>query len=114
MSDPQSPFSPPPEKFTFGMDWMLLVTMVAAATALMFAYSLFLPAVTSELNAWMGRTVDLGEAGENRRAHIVFLMLCYSAPMILGLVARLIQIGGRMLAKKLQDQAGADDEFTME
>lgn len=114
MSDPQSPFSPPPRKFTFGMDWMLLVMMVAAATALMFAYALFLPAVTSEFNAWLGRTVDLGEVGENRRAQIVFLMLCYSAPMILGLAARLIQIGGRMLAKRLEDKPGDDDEFSME
>lgn len=114
MNEPQSPFSPPPPKVTFGMDWMLLVTMVAAATTLMFAYALFLPSVTSELNAWLGRAVDLGEVGENRRAHIVFLMLCYSAPMILGLVARLIQIGGRMLAKRLEDQVSNDDEFTME
>lgn len=111
---PQSPFSPPPQKFTFGVDWILLVTMVAAATALMFTYALFLPSVTSELNAWMGRTVDLGEVGQNRRAQIVFLMLCYSAPMILGLTARLIHLGGRMLAKQMQDKPGSDDEFTME
>lgn len=114
MSDTQSPFSPPPPKFTFGMDWMLLVTMVAAATALMFTYSLFLPSVTSELNAWLGRTVDLGNSADNRRAHIVFLMLCYSAPMILGLAARLIHLGGQMLAKSLKEQPGVDDEFTME
>lgn len=114
MSNTQSPFSPPPPKFTFGVDWMLLVMVVAAATALMFTYALFLPSVTSELNAWMGRSSALGDVGENRRAQIVFLMLCYSAPMILGLAARLIQLGGRMLASRLEDQPGNDDEFTME
>lgn len=114
MSDTQSPFSQPPKKFTFGMDWMLLVTMVSAATALMFAYALFLPSVTSEFNAWMGRTVDLGEVGENRRSQVIFLMLCYCAPMILGLTARLIHLGGQLLAKRLQDKPGSDDEFTME
>ncbi len=114
MSNTQSPFSQPPKKFTFGLDWMLLVMMVSAATALMFTYALFLPAVTSELNAWMGRTVDLGEVGENRRAQIVFLMLCYAAPMILGLVARLIHLGGQLLAKRMEDKSDGDDEFTME
>ena len=114
MSETQSPFSPPPKKFTFGLDWMLMVMMVAAATALMFAYALLLPPVTSELNAWLGRTADLGEGGGTRRSQIVFLMLCYAAPMILGLVARLIQIAGRLLAKRMVEATEGDDEFSME
>ncbi len=114
MSDTQSPFSQPPKKFTFGLDWMLLVMMVAAATALMFTCALMLPPVTSELNAWMGRTVDLGDVGENRRSQIVFLMICYSAPMILGLMARLIHLGGRVLSKQLDESSDKHDEFTME
>ena len=114
MSNTQSPFSPPPPKFTFGMDWILLVMVVVAGAALMFSYALFLPSVRSELDAWMGRTVDLGDVGENRRSQIIFLMLCYSAPMILGLAARLVQLGGRMLASRLEDKPGNDDEFTME
>ncbi len=93
---------------------MLLVTMVAAATALMFTYALFLPPVTSELFAWLGRTVDLGDVGKTRRSQIIFLMMCYSAPMILGLAARLVHLGGRMLAKRLEETSSEDDEFSME
>jgi hypothetical protein len=41
-------------------------------------------------------------------------MLCYAAPMILGMAARLIQLAGRSLAKRMEDKSEGDDEFSME
>ena len=105
----ESPFSTGSERrWTFGMDWVLLLTLVAAASATLVGYALFLPSVTNEINAWIGRSVPPGDEDQSRRAQIVFLMLCYAAPMLLGLVARLVQIAGRQLANRLA--AGDEDE----
>ena len=115
VTQPQSPFSPPPPRgFTFGVDWMLLLTVVMAATALLVGYAFFLPSVTTELNAWLGRTVPPGDQDENRRAHIVFLVLCYSMPMILAVAARSVQLAGRKLAGRLAAEDQEDERFRME
>lgn len=96
------------------MDWVLLLTLVAAATATLVGYALFLPSVTDEINAWIGRSVPPGNEDQNRRAQVVFLLMCYSAPMILGLVARLVQLGGRKLASRLETREEDDARFRME
>ncbi len=115
MVQTQSPFSTSERRsLTFGMDWLLLVTFVAAATALMLGYALFLPSVRAELNAWLGRPTEEGQLEDNRRMHIIFLMMCYSAPLVLGLVARLVHFGGRYLAERLQPADDDDSEFRME
>lgn len=111
---PQSPFSSPPRRLTFGVDWMLLLTVVMAATAMLVGYALFLPSVTTELNAWLGRTVTPGDQDENRRAQIVFLILCYSMPMILAVAARGVQLVGRKLASRLAEGDQEDERFRME
>ena len=93
---------------------MLLLTVVAAATATLVGYALFLPAVTSEFNAWMGATTAPSNEDGNRRAQIVFLMLCYAAPMMLGLAARLVQLAGQTLAKRMASREDDNPEFRME
>lgn len=115
VAQPQSPFSPePPRGLTFGVDWMLLLTVVMAATAMLVGYALFLPSVTTELNAWLGRTVPPGDQDENRRAQIVFLVLCYAMPMILAIAARGVQLLGRMIARRLASEDREDERFRME
>lgn len=112
---PQSPFSAPPQRgFTFGVDWMLLLTVIMAAAAMLVGYALFLPSVTTELNAWLGRTVSPGDQDDNRRAQIVFLILCYSMPMILATAARSVQLAGRMVARLLAAEQKEDERFRME
>ncbi|MGN6548128.1 MAG: hypothetical protein ACTHK7_24040 [Aureliella sp.] len=114
MSSTQSPFSPPPRGFTFGVDWMLLLMVVAAAGTALVGYALFLPSVTTELNAWLGRTVAPGDEDQNRFRQIVFLILCYSMPMILAAAARAVQLAGRKLASWLPREDQEDDRFRME
>ena len=112
---PDSPFLPQTKRrLTFGTDWVLLLTVVAAATATLVGYALFLPAVTNEFNAWMGATTVPADDDGNRRAQIVFLMLCYAAPMILGLMARMVQLAGQKLARRLAARDEDDPQFRME
>lgn len=111
----ESPFSAALERrWTFGMDWVLLLTLVAATAATLVGYALFLPSVTNELNAWIGRSVPPGNEDQSRRAQIVFLMLCYAAPMLLGLVARLVQVAGRKLVNRLVVRDEEDPQFHMD
>lgn len=110
----ETPFSAPEPRLTFGLDWILLLTLVAATAAALVGYALFLPLITGELNAWLGRPAVSSEAGENRRAHIMFLLLCYAAPMILGLTVRLVHASGIAVGKRLEARAADDDDFRME
>ena len=96
------------------MDWVLLLTLVAAATATLVGYAFFLPSVTSELNAWIGRSTPPSNEDDSRHAQIVFLLLCYSAPMILGLAARLVQLAVRKLALRWAVENEDDPRFRME
>lgn len=114
VNQPESPFSPEQPRLTFGLDWILLLTLVAAATATLVGYALFLPSVTSEWNAWMGRPALPGEEDNNRRAHIIFLVLCYAAPMILGLAVRLVHSAGKWVAERLNARSAEDEDFRME
>jgi hypothetical protein len=77
-------------------------------------YALFLPSVTSELNAWMGRVALSAEGDESRRGQVVFLILCYSGPMILGLVVRVVHLVAQKLIHLLSQPAEDDAEFRME
>ena len=111
----ESPFSTGSERrWTFGMDWVLLLTVVAAATATLIGYALFLPSVTSEINAWMGRSVPPGDGEQNRRDQIVFLMLCYAAPMFLAVAARVVQVVGRKLVSRMAAPIEDDAQFRMD
>jgi hypothetical protein len=96
------------------MDWVLLLTLVAAATAMLAGYALFLPSVTTELNAWLGRTSAPVAEEASRRGQIVFLLLCYAAPMVLSLAARLVQVAARGLLSRLADREEDDPRFRME
>lgn len=113
-NQPESPFSAQQTRLTFGLDWILLLTLVAAATATLVGYALFLPSVTSELNAWLGKPAVSGDGDNNRRAHIVFLVLCYAAPMILGLAVRLVHSAGKWVALRLNAASADDENFRME
>ena len=93
---------------------MLLVTAVAASAVLLVVYSLFLPSVTNEANAWLGRTVAPTALGDDRRAHVIFLVLCYSAPMTLALMTGIIQRLGRWVIARLFAADEVSDEFRMD
>lgn len=111
--EPQSPFMQPAKNPTFGVAWLLLLTVVAAATMAMVSYSFFLPAVTNEVNAWLGRSLAVVDQGDDRRAHVIFLVLCYSIPMALVFAAHMVQRFLRIVIKMVAQSQATDEEFRM-
>lgn len=111
----ESPFMPTQPRFTVGISWMLLVTLVAAASSLLALRALTLPPVIAELSAWFGQTPDPGDNAANRRAQVIFLLLCYSAPLIIGLVTRIVHLSLKRVLARVDQRSQEDDEpFRME
>ena len=96
---------------------LLLLMVVGAGLGMLIVYALRVPAFTSELNAWLGRTdvdVDLANA---RQAQLIFALFTYSAPMGLGILVFLLHYVLNKLERFTRVSAGQqdeDDEFRME
>ncbi|MFO1066827.1 MAG: hypothetical protein U0892_23455 [Pirellulales bacterium] len=116
MAEPtQSPFLEAKPKLQISLSWIFLVTIVAAATAGLTVSALMLPPVTAELYAWLGVNADAGNPAQTRRMQLGFLLLCYSAPLIVGLITRLLHLGAKRVAALMRAADGDDDdEFRME
>lgn len=95
---------------------MLLLMVVSAGMGLLFYYAMRVPAITSELNAWMGRTDEVVARGDARKAQVVFAMFVYSAPMALGILVWLLHLAincfDRYAARWRSEES--DAEFRME
>jgi hypothetical protein len=105
---PQSPFMQPEPRFAVGISWMLLLTLVAAMTALLAVQALGLPPVRAEFSAWFG--VAAPPEGTDRRMQVTFLLLAYSAPLVIGLVARLVHVCLGQLTVVFKARAERDDD----
>jgi uncharacterized membrane protein AbrB (regulator of aidB expression) len=83
----ESPFlKPAPRQMSFTMVLLLLLMVIAAGLGLLIYNALRVPAVTMELDAWLGRQSKVIDTADGREAQIVFVMFCYSAPLILGIL----------------------------
>lgn len=65
---------------------ILLLMVVAAGGSLLVYYALQVPAITSEWNAWLGRPDPVVDTPAGRAAQLKFLLVVYSAPLVLGLL----------------------------
>jgi hypothetical protein len=104
-----------PLKLGFGTVMLMLLTVVAAGAALLVWYALQVPAITSELNAWLGRPNPVVDTAEGRRAQVIFLLVVYSAPLALGIMVYMLHYFLAWLNRWSQTREDADDEpFRME
>jgi len=93
---------------------MLLLTMVVGAGVGMLLYlAIRVPAVSAELRSYLGLTELVVDPETSRKAHIIFVIFLYTAPLGLGILVYLLHLVINWLARVTQPTA-EPDEFQME
>ena len=98
-----------PIRMSFGTMLMLLLMVVSAGLALLIYYAMRVPAITSELNAWLGRTDAVVSTADARQAQVVFAMFLYAAPMALGLLVWMLHLSINWLDRFTRKEKATDD-----
>lgn len=99
---------------SFGIVFILLLMVVAAGVGLLLAWAITVPAFSSELNAWLGRTNEVADPASAREAQLKFALIVYSAPLLFGMLVaglhRIITLFDRVFRENAND---ADRGFEM-
>jgi hypothetical protein len=74
-------------RFNFSLVLLLVLMVIAVGGSMLLLLVMRVPAFTSELRAYMGKTELVVDPEESRRAHLVFLMYLYASPLGLGIIA---------------------------
>lgn len=112
----ESPFMKPQVvRLGFGTILMLLLMVVGAGVGLLIYYAMRVPAITSELNAWLGRPNPVADNAEGRAAQVTFILFVYTAPLGLGMLVYLMHFLVNWLDQRTRRYEEASDEaFRME
>ena len=111
----ESPFMPQePVRLGFRTVVMLLMMVVAAGIGLLVYYALRVPAIASELNAWLGRPDAIIDRSEARQAQLIFALFVYTAPLGMGILVYLLHHLVNWLDRRTETASEGDDEFRME
>lgn len=89
---------------------MLLLMVVFAGFSLLIYNAMNVPAITNELDAWLGRQSRTVNTADSREAQIVFVMFCYSAPLMLGILVHGLHQGINFLDRRMRDRELEEDE----
>ena len=93
----------------------MLLMVVGAGVGLLVYYALRVPAITSEINAWLGRPDAVVDRGDARQAQVIFALFVYTAPLALGMFVYLLHYVinwlDRLTRRAQQDES---EEFRME
>lgn len=104
-----------PVRIGFGTMMILLLMVVSAGVGLLIFYAMRVPAITSEINAWLGRPDAVVDRGEARRAQLIFALFVYTAPLALGMFVYLLHYVVNWLDHRTKaPETEADDPFSME
>lgn len=83
--------------------------VVAAGCGLLIYNAMNVPAITNELNAWLGRQSKTVNTADSREAQIVFVMFCYSAPLMLGILVHGLHRVINILDRRMRERELAED-----
>jgi hypothetical protein len=78
----------------FSLSTLLLVMAVFAVMSACLVFAAQLPLVSREIHAWLGSVPSENKDGSDRFVQLLFLLICYSAPL---LVAAVLNAGMRSL-----------------
>lgn len=112
-----SPFgSAAPVRLGWGTMMLMLLTVVGAGVGLLVYYALRVPALTSEVNAWLGRPDLVVDQAEGRRAQLVFALFVYTSPLALGIFVYVLHFLLNWFDRqsRLRRQASSEEPFRME
>jgi hypothetical protein len=100
----------------FGLGTLLLIMLVFSIVSVGLFYSVRVPGISKEINAIFGKVQETGTEGTDRTTQFIFVMFCYTAPLLmaavvslLALVVRRVQI---LVARSNADED--DDAFVIE
>lgn len=75
-----------PRRLSFSSILILLLMVVFAGLGLLIYNAMNVPAITNELDAWLGRQSKTVDTADSRESQIIFIMFCYAAPLMLGIL----------------------------
>jgi hypothetical protein len=102
------------QRLSFTTVLLLLLMVVGAGVGLLVYNALSVPAITTELDAWLGRQSKSVATADSREAQITFVLFCYSAPLLLGILVNALHQAFNYWDRQLRDrQSSEDDEFRM-
>lgn len=99
-----------PRKLSFSSILILLLMVVFAGMGLLVYNALNVPAITNELDAWLGRQSKSVETADSREAQIIFVMFCYSAPLMLGILVHSLHMVINFFDRRQRELDREDDE----
>lgn len=115
---PQQPADSPflkkqPVRLKFSILVMLLFMVVGAGVAMLFYLALRVPAFSSEARAYLGLTEIPTEPEFARRAHIIFVISLYTAPLGLAMVVYLLHHAVNWFSR-ISEPGPEPEEFRMD
>ncbi len=91
---------------------MAMSLCVVASMCLVFASRL--PLVTNEIHAWMGTVPSKNMDGSDRFTQLLFLLVCYSAPLLMTAILYWLSAALGILEKRTPVASEREKEFEME
>ena len=99
-----------PQRLSFSSILILLLMVVFAGLGLLIYNAMNVPAITNELDAWLGRQSKTVDSADSREAQIVFVMFCYAAPLMLGILVHALHQVINFFDRRMRDRERYEDE----
>lgn len=100
-------------RFSFSTLLIMLLTVVGAGVGLLIYYALRVPAISSEVNAWLGRPSPAVDVGDARQAQLIFALCVYTAPLTLGIFVYILHFLLNALNRRTEAEE-TDERFRMD
>jgi lysylphosphatidylglycerol synthetase-like protein (DUF2156 family) len=110
----QSPFGQrKPIRISFSMMMLLMMMVVAVGATMLLVFALRVPAFSSELRAYVGMPELPADTASSRKAHLIFLLYLYSAPLGLGILVYIVHFAADWVSRYSKPPK-EDPEFEMD
>ena len=111
-SSPLTPFAErQPTGFQFSMGSLLIIMAIVSVMSACLLWASRLPLVTNEIHVWLGTTPAANDDGTDRGAQLIFLLFCYSAPLLMAALIHSSLLLIRLLQPQFQSAEEVDEEF---
>ncbi len=88
--------------FQFSLASLLIAMAIFSLMSACLLWASRLPSVTDELHAWMGTIPSTNRDGTDRSTQLMFLLFCYSTPLMLAATIHFIFVVSRYFASLSQ------------
>jgi hypothetical protein len=102
--------------FHFKLSTMLVMIAIFAAVSATLIWASRLPIIHNDIHAILGTKPSVNSDGTDRGTHLIFLLLCYSAPLGMACVIRLFMLFAIWLQSRVAtiESDDRDDLYRME